>query len=366
MGVTGVTNFTDQKGQTGSVEQQQGQQVAGHGSFRGHRHERMHGGEDHFTNSSRQSQGSSAEDAGLFTVQNVQVFSATAVFMLAQTSSSANGPSATTTPSPSTASAGVSSTTSTNPQTGSTSSNAAAPTDPTTTSAPAASSTTPVASATGSAAANSVVVPASSSTATTGSASTSGTSALRGLNNSLAALGLNQQEIQAFDQVASLIQSLSPEAFSALATAFQPLAQDVSQGASASSAPADSTTSAGSTPSTSSSPASATTNTSDPTGTSATPTSSANSAPSGGLQVDEIVVRFSEVSIEESSSNALSERPGNTSAGASQVQGSTGGSANTLAFQAYSLQVEEFSATVQGTSGQANQGQAPSETATAS
>ncbi len=367
MGVTGVTNFTDQTGQTGSVQQQQGQQVAGHGSFRGHRHERMHGGEDHFTNSSHQQQGSSAEDAGLFTVQKVQVFSAAAVFVLAQTSTSPNGSSAASTPSTSAGTASSSSTPSANPQTGSTSSNAVAPSDPTAASRTAASSTTPATSATGSGTANSTVAPVSSSTAATGSPSTSGTSALQGLNNSLAALGLNQQEIQAFDQVANLIQALSPQAFSALATAFQALAQDVTQGASATStAPTDSATSAGSTPSTSTSPASDATNTSDPTSTSPTPAASANSAPSGGLQVDEIVVRFSEVSVEESSSNALNDQQGNTSTGASQVQGSTGGSASTLAFQAYSLQVEEFSATVQGTGGQANQGQPPSETATAS
>ena len=355
MGVTGVTNFTDQTGQTGSVQQQQGQQVTGHSSFRGHRHERMHGGEDHFTNSSHQTQGSSAEDAGLFTVQKVQVFSAAAVFVLAQTSHFDKGPSASMRIDFYASTASSNSTASTNPQTGSTSSNAVAPSDPTAATSAAASSTTPVTTATGSAVANSAVAPASSSHTGNGGANTSGTSALQGLNNLLGALGLNQQEIQAFDQVANLIQALSPEAFSALATAFQALAQDVTQGASAvSSAPADPRPALAALRVARRQPRRIHT---DPTSTSVTPDRVGIRLPNGGLQVDEIVFRFSEVSIEESPSNALNEQQGNTSTGASQVQGNKVGSANSLAFQAYSLQVEEFSATLQGTGGQANQGQ---------
>src|SRR5208282_1040524 len=238
MGITGLTSLTDNGVQSGSV-QQQGQQGAGYGAFRAHHHERDHGGGDRFTSSNGQGQGSSAQDAGLFTVQQVEMFSAAAVFVLAQPSSSSSG-------------AG-------------TSSNAAGATDP----------------QTGSASAD-AAAPASSSTAAGGSGDANGPAALQGLNSALATLGMNQQEIQAFDQVASLIQTLSPAAFSALVSQFQVLAQDLTQaGGTASNVQDQGTNGNGS----------------------AAAAPAGNSTPSGGVQVEDVVVRFSEVSVQESSSS---------------------------------------------------------------
>jgi len=355
MSITGVSNFTDQTGQAGPV-QQQGQQVAAHGTFRGHHHRWAHGGEDHFTNSSNQGQGSSAEDAGLFTVQQVQVFSASAVFVLAQNSSSASAPASTTPASTTTGSAGSGSTPSPDAQAAPTSASASAPADPTATVASGAATATPT---TGSTAIDSAIAPVSSGASTSGTANTQGTSALEGLNSSLAALGLNQQEIQAFDQLANLIQTLSPEAFTALTNAFQSLAQEVTQGATTTSnAPVDGTTSTGDV---ASSPASGTTSQTDPSSGSVTPATTGDSTPSGGLQVEEVVVRFSEVSVQESSTSGQVGEQSSAPNTVSQLQANNGVSVNSLAFQAYSLQVEEFTATLPGNNGQTNQVQAPSQ-----
>ena len=356
MSITGVSNLTDQTGQTGQAGsvQQQGQQVASHDSFRGHHHGRAHGSEDHYTNSSNQGQGSPAEEAGLFTVQQVQVFSASAAFVLAQNSSSASGPASTAPP---------------NAQSAPTSVSASAPSDAT---AAVASGTAPATTTTDPTATDSATAPVSSSTSTSGTANTPATSALQGLNTSLAALGLNQQEIQAFDSLASLIQALSPEAFTALANAFQSLAQEVTQSApTASNAPVGGTTSTGDA---ASSPASGTTTETTPTSgsstpatsASATPTTSGNSTPSGGLQVEEIEVRFSEVSLQETSTNGQTGEQSSAPKAGSQLQTNNDASINTLAFQAYSLQVEEYTATLPGNNGQTNQEQVSSQSAATS
>lgn len=360
MSISGVSNSTDQTGQSGSV-QQQGQQVAGQGTFRGHHHRWAHSGEDHFTNSSHQGQGASAEDAGLFTVQRVQVFSASAVFVLAQNSSSTSTPGSSASASTSTTGAGPSSTASPDAQAAPASANASVPSDPTVAVASGAAPATPT---TGSTSTDSAIAPVSIGNSTSGTANTPGTSALQGLNSSLAALGLNQQEIQAFDQLASLIQALSPEAFTALTNAFQSLAQEVTQGdTTASNAPTTGTTSDGNA---ANSPVSGTTTQAPQASGSATPATTGDSTPSGGLQGEEIVVRFSEVSVLESSTNGQTGQQSSAPNTASQLHANNGVSVNSLAFQAYSLQVEEFRATLPGNNDQTNQQQVPSQSAATS
>jgi hypothetical protein len=84
------------------------------------------------------------------------------------------------------------------------------------------------------------------------------------------------------------------------------------------------------------------------------------------VQVEEIVFKFSEVSVEDSSSNGQNGQQGSAANAGSQGQTSSSGSSSTLAFQAYSLQIDEFTATLPYNSGQATQPQASNQPASAS
>ena len=198
---------------------------------------------DRFTSSSQRAFGQDAEDAGLFSVSSVSFFSAAATFFLAQTSPSSASQA-------STASAAATSA-SVNPTT-SAAAPAASVTPPTTT-APAASATSDAAAPTTTQVTHvtqpAVAVPASSAPTTSGSTAAQNSDSnsqnpLQALNNSLAALGLNQQEIQAFDQIASFIQAVSPTAFADLVNGLQTLAQQVTQAAAAPSTQSGSTAAA--------------------------------------------------------------------------------------------------------------------------
>jgi hypothetical protein len=82
--------------------------------------------------------------------------------------------------------------------------------------------------------------------------------------------------------------------------------------------------------------------------------------------------------VQESSNSGASGQQGSTATTGSNGQasnsasssgsgsGSGAGSSSSFVVQAYSLQIEEFSATLQGNSGQATQAQTPTQSATAS
>jgi len=203
---------------------------------------------------------------------------------------------------------------------------------------------------------------------------------LQALNNSLAALGMNQQEIQAFDQIASFIQAVSPAAFADLVSGLHALAQEVTQAAAAAAAPStqsdstaaapSSTGSASDSASTSASavPAASTGTTSTGTAsaasasnTSAAPAASAAPASSSGVQIEELVVQFSEVQVQGTVNS-----PATGSQGSNATFGTQGTTAsNSFEFDAFKLQVEEVTLTVPASASQPAQAQTPNQTASA-
>jgi hypothetical protein len=158
---------------------------------------------------------------------------------------------------------------------------------------------------------------------------------------------MNSQQIQAFDQVASLIETLSPTAFSDLVGQFQQLAQQFTQASPAtpSSQPAADGTASSSaaTPSTSSADGSTPTN-------GATP---ANSNSSGGnVQIEEITIRFSGMETPGTTGNAA-----NGSAGSQDASNTSNG--GNFQASAFSLKIEEVNITLAGGNGQVAQVQTP-------
>jgi hypothetical protein len=349
------------------------------------RHSRVEAGHDgdpgqgdRFTSSSQRGSAQDAEDAGLFTVNSVSFFSAAATFFLAQTSpSSASQASTATTSAPSASSNSTAST--------------SAPVTPVVQSATASPATSADSDATP-AAATSVTQP-TTSTAVSSTPAVSGSTAapaadsnsqnpLQALNNSLAALGLNQQEIQAFDQIASFIQAISPAAFADLVNGLQALAQQVTQAATAAAPSAQSDNTAATPSSTGSAsdsantgasatavPAASTGTTSTGTASaapasnnSAAPAASATPASSGGVQIEELVVQFSEVQVQGTvNSPATGAQGSNMTSG---TQGTT--SSNSFEFDAFKLQVEEVTLTMPASASQSAQAPTPNQTASAS
>jgi hypothetical protein len=315
-------------------------------------HDGNSGEGDRFTSSSQGGSGQDAQDAGLFTVSSVSFFSAAATFFLAQTSS-ANQASTATTSAPSATS-----------DTTSPTSNEVAPAQVTPVTQPATVVAAPSS-------------PVSGSTAAP-TADSNSQNPLQALNNSLAALGLSQQEIQAFDQIASFIQAVSPTAFADLVNGLQALAQQVTQ-AAATAAPStqsdstaaapSSTESASDSASTSAVSAASTGTTStgvasaaSASNTSAAPAASATPASSSGVQIEELVVQFSEVQVQGTvNSPATGTQGSNATSG---TQGTT--ASNSFEFDAFKLQVEEVTLTVPAGAGQPAQAQPPNQTASAS
>jgi len=320
-----------------SVENQSNQQIQGNfqspandpwsSNQRTHRSERHSdrnsgdGSESRFHSSSKSGNQDAPADAGTYQVSQFQVFSASASGLLAQNGSP-------TQPTPSTA-------TSTTPATQSQTA-ATQPVQPVA-SQTASPATTPATSA--------------ATTPSTSDGSTSRTPGpLQALNSVLQGLGLSQQDIQAFDQVASLIQSLSPAAFADLVSLFQNLAQQVSQASQ--NTPAATSDGTGT-------PASDVAATSDPTSdptsdataapTPTTPattpaesaqlvsgsTESGTSAPTGGIQIDELSIRFSALDIQ-----------GNTG----NTGGISSGAGGSFDFSAFQLNLNEVNVTLSGSS----------------
>ena len=190
---------------------------------------------------------------------------------------------------------------------------------PATTTAPAATSSgTTVPSAGQAQASTASIQPAS-----TGAAASAGSNPdlLQNFNAQLKALGLTPQEIQAFDQAASLIQQFSPAAFQDLLSQLNALANQFASQAAPSAAAASSTTSSATTGAT-------------------TGTTGGAGAATPGFQLTELSLRFSGVN--------------------ETIQSGTGAAATTKQVSAYSLQLQEVRVTLSSpATGQVAQLQAP-------
>jgi hypothetical protein len=334
-----------------------------------------HGEGDRFTSSRQGGSGQDAEDAGLFTVTSVSFFSAAATFFLAQTSPSpASQASTATTSAPSASSNSTASTSApVTPVGQSTTASPATSADSDATPAVATSVTQPTTSTAVSS------TPSVSGSTAAPAADSNGQNPLQALNNSLAALGLSQQEIQAFDQIASFIQAVSPAAFADLVNGLQALAQQATQLASVA-APTTQSANTVATPSSTGSASDgantgasttavpATTSGTTSTGTasaasasntSAAPATSATPVSSGGVQIEELVVQFSEVQVQGTVNSPAAETQGSNAT--SGTQGTT--SSNSFEFDAFKLQVEEVTLTVPGNASQT--AQTPSQTLSA-
>jgi trimeric autotransporter adhesin len=252
--------------------------------------------EDRFTPSQAASQ-----DAGLFQVSQLNFFSAAAEFFLAQSTAA---------PNPAVASQPASSATSSTSNTPVKSSSPVASIP----SAPPAPLITPQ--------------NVSSSGSTSGTSASQGASGLDELNKALSALGLNSDQVNAFDQVAGLIKAFSPDAFKSLVSQLQNLAHAnsaaVPSSASASAAGNTSSAAAGA-----ATPASATSGASTPAST-ATPSPSTASVPASGFQVQELSIKFSGLQETLSQSSAVNGQTSNSS----------------VQLSAFSLQIQEVNLTL--------------------
>lgn len=330
---------------------------------------------DKFTPSSGQNQNQgNAADAGLFSVSEVVLFAAAAAFVLAQPPSPQTDPatagSQSTANSPSTTSADSGAAASTGSQgnaspTAGQATSSVQPTtsDPTTTTAASDPTST-----------------AASGTATDSTASDS-SNVLQGLNNALAALGLNQQEIQVFDQVAQLIQGISPTAFNDIVSEIEGLAQEVSQASptsgsqnvatgsspdvpsSTDNAESDSGNSAAAGPSASSS---ATTDVPDSSDTAESTQPSASndgsSTQGGTVQVEEVSFQFIEVQVQgQGNTNGSANGDQGTSSVSNSPSQGGNSTASSTEFVAFRLQIEEITATLTSNGSQAAQGQSSSQ-----
>jgi hypothetical protein len=161
----------------------------------------------------------------------------------------------------------------------------------------------------------------------------------------LQSLGLSQQQIQAFDQVANLINALSPATFADLVSQLQTLAQQASQGVQSSTVAAPSTDTA----STPSSPTAAATpaGTSDPTPAASTVTAATNGSNTSGTaqstgpyQIEELSIKFSGVDVQ------------GTTGGTNGSSNSAGG---TFDFSAFNLSIQEVNVTLADGNGQTSQ-----------
>ncbi len=312
--------------------------------------------EDQFTPSPQNGQAqNSAQDAGLFSVTRVSFFSAAAEFLLGQTTApAANQP----TPANFAATANP-------PAPLNTNANArAVPTAPAAnTAALAALAQTAPAASNGTNVANSAVtqqpvVPITA--ATTPTAATSNLAItqrqLQGLNQALAALGLSQQDIQQLDRIASIINDFNPSAFTALAYQLEVLAQQVApQAAASANTPPVTANAAATNPAANGTVAANTA----PVNASATAGTAANG---GGFQIQELLIRFSAVNLQET------EQPGgsaNNAAQGTQANGNGNGGATTFQYAAFNLQIEEVNLTLVNGNGQTTQIHAPLPNATA-
>jgi len=302
MSLTAIINLAERllnnsSGQTvdANADSRQSKQASRVGSDAVHR--------DQFTPSSANQQ-----DAGLFKVNQISLFSAAADFLLAQTLPSQANPGV----APALAPGNAAQTINANP---------------------IVTARFPAANAPPTAAAPAVT--------TTATPANSAQSQLLALNSALYALGLNDSQLAQIDQIASLIQVFNPLAFTSLVYQLEALAQANTQ---QSAAPLTNTAATGTPPSTAT-----TTNTpaavAPATGTTAGNASGTNNA--GSFQIRELVIKFS--GVQESFTQTGSGAPG----GNSNVQ-----------LSAFNLQVEEVNLTLANQGGQSLQVTAPQTAAT--
>jgi len=298
MSVTGIENQSNQS-VSGDFQSTANQPWSSNQrTHRGDRHWDRYSGDDsdsRYTPSSASASQSNSANAGTYQVSQVQVFSASALILLAQ-NGSPSASSAQTTPS-------------------------------------TATSTTPAAqtqAATPQSVQPAVTQTAAATTSASSDSSSSAQGSLQTLNTILQSLGLNQQDIQAFDQVASLIQSFSPTAFADLVNLFQNLAQQISPASQSASSASDPASTAAATPA---APAT---------------TPSSTTAPTGDIEVEELSIRLSGLNIQ----GATESSSGNN--------GSAGGTFDITALQ---LNVSEIDVTLAPSSAQTASSQPPATTA---
>ena len=156
---------------------------------------------------------------------------------------------------------------------------------------------------------------------------------LQALNTALAALGLDPQEIQQLDQIASVINDFNPNAFTSLAYQIEELAQ-----AQQAAQPTPANEAANGNPATNA-------NVTPANGNGAA--GSAANVGAGGFQVQELAIQFASV-------QAQATAGGNGNA----PQGAANGNA-TVAVNAFNLQIEAVNLTLVNGNGQVAQIQAP-------
>jgi hypothetical protein len=363
MSLVGLINLTERLSNQNSTESQQSEVPPKTAAVQ--TNPKTHGAaEDQFTPSPQNGrEKNSAQEAGLFSVTRISFFSAAAEFLLGlATAPEANQPATgnaaatanTAAPQDANANAAVL---------------PAAPTPAATTTAlatlaqtvPAAANTTnPVATA---ATQRPVVpitnftpaaaAPAASSTATSNLASTQ--QQLQALNQALAALGLSAQDIQQLDRIASIINDFNPSAFTALVNQLETLAEQAAPQAAATGANA--TLASNNTNAAATNPAANGTAPSNAAAVNA-PAAAGTAANGGAFQIQELIIKFSGVNIQETAQTNA-----NANAGAQNTQGNAGTSGSFL-YSAFNLQIEEVNLTLVNGNGQTAQIQAPLPNAT--
>jgi hypothetical protein len=316
--------------------------------------------EDQFTRSPQNGQAqNSAQDAGLFSVTRVSFFSTAAEFLLGQSTAAAanqpapaNFPATANTPSPQNANANAALVPARPTPAATTAALAALPQAATTATnrtnlANTAVTQQPVAPITNFTPAATAL--AAASTATSNLAVTQ--RQLQALNQALAALGLSSQDIQQLDRIASIINDFNPSAFTALAYQLEVLAQQVAPQAAATSANAPLAN------------ANAAANGTAPANTAPvnTPAAAGTAANGGAFQIQELVIKFSGVNLQETEQTGGS---ANNAAQGAQANGNGNGGANASQYAAFNLQIEEVNLTLVNGNGQTAQIQAPLPNAT--
>jgi hypothetical protein len=275
--------------------------------------------QDHFTPSAATDQDhATAQAAGLFRASQVTFFSAAADFLLAQTAPQTANPPAQALPTAAPAAQAVS---------------AVPPREPLIPLGPVATTAASLpgpAAPTGAGSAGATNALASATAAPGSNSTASSLSQLQALNNALASLGLNAQQLAQVDRIASLIQDFNPTAFLSLVHQLEVLAQANSDQPAAANA-ANSAVPGSNSPAPANAPA----------------TNNSNGATSSGFQLRELMIKFS--------------------GGQETLTGGANGNGgnSTLQLSAFNLQVEEVNLTLTNNAGQTLQVQAPQPAANA-
>lgn len=334
MSLVGLVNLADRLLNQDSTQSQEAQAPQKAAAPQGNATTPQVAAQDQFTPSPQNGLAqNTAQDAGLFSVTQVSFFSAAAQFLLGQNTAPPSDQTAAAIPA--------------------TAANPATPQNTNTDIAPAQAALTPAAT-NGTNAANTAVVqqpvvPITAATTTTAATANPALTQqqLQTLNQALAALGLSQQDIQQVDRIATIINDFNPSAFSALAYQLEELAQQATPQAAATATAANAQPAA--------SNAGAAIQNLGITNTAATntPAATGTSANGGGFQIQELVIKFSGVNLQETA-----QANGNANASTPNASGNTGASASFL-YSAFNLQVKEVNLTLVNGQGRIARIQAP-------